>query len=69
MPTTNTIPCFDAFEERAAILEYDGGHSRYISELAAAKAQGFPTAVHIQQAFVKDADGLCACPTCLGGQL
>lgn len=68
MPT-KTVPCFDAFEERAAILEYDGGHSRYISELAAAKAQGFPTADHIKHAFVKDADGLCCCPLCVGGAL
>lgn len=31
----------DAFEERAAIMEYDGGLSRFEAETAAAKAQGF----------------------------
>lgn len=31
----------DAFEERAAIMEFDGGLSRFEAETAAAKAQGF----------------------------
>ena len=30
----------DAFEERAAIMEYDGGMSRFQAETLAAKAQG-----------------------------
>lgn len=30
----------DAFEERAAIAEYDGGLSRFAAETLAAKAQG-----------------------------
>lgn len=30
----------DAFEERAAIMEYDGGLSRFQAETLAAKAQG-----------------------------
>ncbi len=30
----------DAFEERAAIVEYDGGLSRFRAETAAAAAQG-----------------------------
>jgi hypothetical protein len=35
------IPDIDAFEERAAIAEYDGGLSRSEAEKLAAKAQGF----------------------------
>ena len=31
----------DAFEERAAIMEFDGGMTRFEAETAAAKAQGF----------------------------
>ncbi|WP_372570380.1 hypothetical protein [Ruegeria jejuensis] len=31
----------DAFEERAAIMEYDGGLSRFRAETLAARAQGF----------------------------
>ena len=31
----------DQFLERAAIMEYDGGLSRFAAETAAAKAQGF----------------------------
>lgn len=31
----------DAFEERAAIMEFDGGLSRFRAESAAADAQGF----------------------------
>jgi len=30
----------DAFEERAAIMQYDGGMSRYQAETEAARAQG-----------------------------
>lgn len=30
----------DAFEERAAIMEFDGGLTRFQAETAAAKAQG-----------------------------
>jgi len=32
----------DRFTERAAIMEYDGGLSRFDAETAAAKAQGYP---------------------------
>lgn len=32
--------CPDTFEERAAIMEFDGGLSRYQAEVEAAKAQG-----------------------------
>jgi hypothetical protein len=35
------IPDIDAFEERAAIVEYDGGLSRSEAEDVAAQAQGF----------------------------
>jgi len=35
------IPDIDAFEERAAIAEYDGGLSRSRAEDLAAQAQGF----------------------------
>jgi hypothetical protein len=35
------IPDIDAFEERAAIAEYDGGLPRSEAENLAAKAQGF----------------------------
>lgn len=38
------IPDIDAFEERAAIAEYDGGLSRSEAENLAAKAQGFADA-------------------------
>lgn len=32
---------WDAFEERSAIIEYDGGLSRFRAETLAAEAQGF----------------------------
>ena len=43
------IPDIDAFEERAAIIEYDGGLSRKKAEDLAAKAQGFTDADHYWQ--------------------
>lgn len=36
------IPDIEAFEERAAIAQYDGGLSRSGAEDLAARAQGFP---------------------------
>ncbi|WP_299355947.1 hypothetical protein [uncultured Shimia sp.] len=39
-----TVPDIDAFEERAAIAEYDGGLSRSEAETLAARAQGFKNA-------------------------
>ncbi|MHA7829034.1 MAG: hypothetical protein ACX93P_15915 [Roseovarius sp.] len=36
------IPDIEAFEERAAIAEYDGGLSRKAAEDLAARQQGFP---------------------------
>jgi hypothetical protein len=38
------IPDIDAFEERAAIAEYDGGLPRSEAEELAARAQGFRNA-------------------------
>jgi hypothetical protein len=43
------IPDIDAFEERAAIVEYDGGLSRSEAENLAARAQGFRDAAHYWQ--------------------
>ena len=40
------IPDIEAFEELAAIAEYDGGLSRQEAEDLAARAQGFPSAQH-----------------------
>ena len=35
------VPDIDAFEERAALMEYEGGISRLKAEDEAARAQGF----------------------------
>ncbi len=43
------IPDIDAFEERAAIMEYDGGLTRARAEDKAAQAQGFRDADHYWQ--------------------
>ena len=43
------IPDIEAFEERAAIMEYDGGLSRSEAENRAAQAQGFRNAEHYWQ--------------------
>lgn len=40
------IPDIDAFEERAAIAEYDGGLSRAAAEDLAARNQGFRNREH-----------------------
>jgi hypothetical protein len=37
-------PCLDAFAERAAIAEHDGGMTRADAEALAAAEQGYPTA-------------------------
>jgi len=42
--TGHPIPDIEAFEERAAIAEYDGGLTRRQAEDLAAQAQGFPNA-------------------------
>lgn len=46
---TTPTPDIDAFEERAAIVEYDGGLSRSDAENVAARAQGFRDAAHYWQ--------------------
>ena len=43
------IPDIDAFVERAAIVECDGGLSRSRAEGVAARAQGFRDAAHYWQ--------------------
>ena len=43
------IPGIEAFEERAAIIEYDGGLSRSKAEDLAAQGQGFRDAAHYRQ--------------------
>ena len=40
------VPDIDAFEERAAIAEFDGGLTRREAEDLAARAQGFRDADH-----------------------
>ena len=45
------IPDIDAFEERAAIVEYDGGLSRSEAEDVAAQAQGFRDAAQFFEAL------------------
>ncbi|MDE4063686.1 hypothetical protein [Phaeobacter gallaeciensis] len=47
------IPDIEAFEERAAIVEYDGGLSRSRAEDIAAKAQGFRDAAHYWQVLAE----------------
>lgn len=43
------IPDIEAFDERAAIAEHDGGLSRLDAENLAARAQGFKNADHYWQ--------------------
>ncbi|MBL4873702.1 MAG: hypothetical protein JKY41_09990 [Rhodobacteraceae bacterium] len=47
--STPSIPDIEAFEERAAIIEYDGGLTRKQAEDLAAQAQGFRDAAHYWQ--------------------
>ena len=49
MPPVTPVPDIDAFEERAAIMEYDGGLTRAEAEDRAAQAQGFRNATHYRQ--------------------
>ena len=44
MSTSGPTPDIDAFEERAAIAQYDGGLSRKQAEDLAAQRQGFKDA-------------------------
>lgn len=43
-PKRHIIPDIEAFEERAAIAEYDGGLPRHQAQNLAAQEQGFATA-------------------------
>jgi hypothetical protein len=43
------VPDIDAFEERAAIIEYEGGLTKAEAEDGAAQAQGFRDAAHFRQ--------------------
>ncbi|MCV2874169.1 hypothetical protein OEZ71_17870 [Defluviimonas sp. WL0050] len=43
------VPDIDAFEERAAILQYEAGMSRKQAEDQAAQVQGFRDATHYRQ--------------------
>ena len=49
MPPVTPVPDIDAFEERAAIMEYEGGLVRKQAEDRAAQAQGFRNADHYWQ--------------------
>jgi hypothetical protein len=49
VPPLTPIPDIDAFEERAAIIQYDGGATRSRAEDLAAQAQGFRNAEHYWQ--------------------
>ena len=49
MSPVTPVPDIDAFEERAAIIQYDGGLSRSMAEKIAAQAQGFRDADHYWQ--------------------
>lgn len=48
-PPVTPVPDIDAFEERAAIIQHDGGLSRSKAEDVAAQAQGFTDASHYWQ--------------------
>ena len=48
-PSNPPVPDIDAFEERAAIAEYDGDLPRAQAENLAARAQGFDSADHYWQ--------------------
>jgi len=49
MAKVNPVPDIDAFEERAAIIEFEGGFPRSKAEDLAAQAQGFRDANHYWQ--------------------
>ncbi len=49
MPPLTPVPDIDAFEERAAIIQYEGGVARSKAEDLAAQAQGFRDAEHYWQ--------------------
>lgn len=47
------VPDIDAFEERAAILEFEAGLTRREAEDRAAQAQGFRDAENFRQALAE----------------
>jgi hypothetical protein len=49
MPPMTPVPDIETFEERAAIIQYEGGLSRSAAEDRAAQAQGFRDAAHYWQ--------------------
>ena len=49
MPPVTPVPDIDAFEERAAIVEFEGGLTRSKAENIAAQGQGFRCADHYWQ--------------------
>ena len=49
MAPLTPVPDIDAFEESAAIMQYDGGVTRSRAEDEAARAQGFRDAAHYRQ--------------------
>ena len=51
-------PDTDAFEERAAICEYDGGLSRPDAEQLAARGQGYENVVAFRAAQMKSTKGI-----------
>lgn len=50
------MPDFDRYEERAAILEFDAGMSRFAAETEAARAQGL-TRWQMMEAIRADGSG------------
>ncbi len=44
-------PDLETFEERAAIIQFDGGEPRYVAEDLAARAQGFGTVIEFRSAI------------------
>ncbi len=57
----NKLPDIEAFEERAAIIEYDGDFSREQSEDMAAKAQGYLSAEHYRQSIIAYLKSITPC--------
>lgn len=53
MAPVTPVPDIDAFEDRAAIIQHDGGLSRSKAEDAAARAQGFRDADHYWQVLAE----------------
>ena len=50
---SDPFPDIDAFEERAAIIEFDGGYPRKEAEDLAAQGQGFRDAAHYWQVLAQ----------------